>query len=68
MTGANGFLALWVVKSLLDAGYSVRGTVRSPSKVAELHDIFKEHADRLEVVVVPDFTKVRTLPLPYIPR
>ncbi|BBN19106.1 cinnamoyl-CoA reductase [Marchantia polymorpha subsp. ruderalis] len=30
VTGANGFLASWVVKLLLERGYNVRGTVRNP--------------------------------------
>ncbi|KAG6556248.1 hypothetical protein Mapa_002189 [Marchantia paleacea] len=30
VTGANGFIASWVVKLLLERGYTVRGTVRNP--------------------------------------
>lgn len=30
VTGANGFIASWLVKLLLEAGYHVRGIVRSP--------------------------------------
>jgi FlaA1/EpsC-like NDP-sugar epimerase len=30
VTGASGFIASWLVKSLLDLGYTVRGTVRNP--------------------------------------
>ncbi|BBN01218.1 protein MpDFR-like5 [Marchantia polymorpha subsp. ruderalis] len=30
VTGANGFIASWLVAQLLDQGYTVRGTVRSP--------------------------------------
>ncbi len=30
VTGASGFIASWLVKSLLDHGYTVRGTVRNP--------------------------------------
>ena len=59
VTGANGYIAVWVVKHLLDRGYSVRGTVRSESKAGYLKEIFKEHGDKLEIVVVPDITKVR---------
>ncbi|KIP01586.1 hypothetical protein PHLGIDRAFT_131196 [Phlebiopsis gigantea 11061_1 CR5-6] len=57
VSGANGYIALWVVQSLLDHGFSVRGTVRSESKVAHLKETFKDHGDKLEVVVVPDITK-----------
>nr|ANB43570.1 cinnamoyl-CoA reductase 4 [Miscanthus x giganteus] len=30
VTGAGGFIASWLVKRLLEKGYTVRGTVRSP--------------------------------------
>lgn len=30
VTGANGFVASWLVKRLLESGYHVRGTVRDP--------------------------------------
>ena len=61
VTGANGYIALWVVQSLLDAGYSVRGTVRRESAIAHLKECFKRYGDKLEVVVVPDITKVRVI-------
>ncbi|KAI0272957.1 hypothetical protein BGY98DRAFT_936540 [Russula aff. rugulosa BPL654] len=57
VTGANGYLATWVVKKYLDAGYSVRGTVRSLSKSAFLNDKFARYGDRFELVVVEDITK-----------
>ena len=59
VTGANGFIAVWVVKHLLDQGYSVRGTVRSESKAKHLRELFSKYGDKLELVVVPDITKVR---------
>lgn len=36
VTGASGFIAKHIVLQLLDEGYSVRATVRSPSREAEL--------------------------------
>lgn len=33
VTGASGFVASWIVKDLLQAGYTVRGTVRDASKL-----------------------------------
>ncbi|KAG6551685.1 hypothetical protein Mapa_006774 [Marchantia paleacea] len=36
VTGANGFIASWLVKLLLERGYTVRGTVRSPENVAKV--------------------------------
>ena len=60
MTGANGYIAVWVVKTFLDQGFSVRGTVRSESKAGHLRKLFKDFGDKFEVVVVEDITKVRT--------
>jgi len=57
VTGANGYLATWVVKKYLEAGYSVRGTVRSLSRSAFLNDKFSHYGDRFELVVVEDITK-----------
>ncbi|KAF8270657.1 NAD-P-binding protein [Lactarius quietus] len=57
VTGANGYLAVWTVKKYLEAGYSVRGTVRSLSRSAFLKEQFVEYGERLELVVVEDITK-----------
>jgi nucleoside-diphosphate-sugar epimerase len=57
VTGANGYLATWATKKYLEAGYSVRGTVRSLSKCAFLNDKFACYGDRFELVVVEDITK-----------
>jgi nucleoside-diphosphate-sugar epimerase len=32
VTGASGFIASWLVKLLLERGYTVRGTVRNPGR------------------------------------
>lgn len=61
VTGANGFIAVWLVKALLERGYSVRGTVRSASKGTHLQEIFKQYREKLELVVVDDITKVSLL-------
>ncbi|TFY51472.1 hypothetical protein EVG20_g10987, partial [Dentipellis fragilis] len=57
VTGANGFIAVCVVRRLLEDGYSVRGTVRSADKGPHLRELFKSYGDKLELVVVPDITK-----------
>ncbi|KAI0040437.1 D-lactaldehyde dehydrogenase [Auriscalpium vulgare] len=57
VTGATGFLAVWVVRRLLEAGYSVRGAVRSESKGAHLKKIFAEYGDKLELAIVEDMSK-----------
>lgn len=60
VTGANGYIAAWIVNDLLDQGYKVRGVVRSDAKGKQLLDTFKNHAakDKLAFVVVEDMTKV----------
>ena len=57
VTGANGYLAAYVVKKYLEAGYSVRGTVRSLSRSVFLKDLFASYGERLELVAVEDITK-----------
>ncbi|KAK6995956.1 D-lactaldehyde dehydrogenase [Favolaschia claudopus] len=57
VSGANGFLAVWVVRAFLENGYSVRGAVRSADKGVHLSKLFKEYGEKFEVVEVPDITK-----------
>ncbi|GLT38280.1 hypothetical protein SLA2020_125380 [Shorea laevis] len=37
VTGAGGFIASWIVKLLLEKGYTVRGTVRNPDDPKNAH-------------------------------
>ncbi|KAG8712620.1 methylglyoxal reductase (NADPH-dependent) gre2 [Ceratobasidium sp. 394] len=55
VTGASGFIAVWVCKTFLEAGYTVRGTVRSASKGDYLVDLFK--SDKFSYVIVEDIAK-----------
>nr|QFQ61501.1 dihydroflavonol 4-reductase [Dryopteris erythrosora] len=52
VTGGNGFIASWLIKRLLERGYTVRATVRDPGnlrKIAHLQNL--PHAsERLELV------------------
>ncbi|KAJ7479138.1 hypothetical protein FB451DRAFT_1086612 [Mycena latifolia] len=57
VTGASGFIAAWVVRALLEEGFSVRGAVRSASKGAHLRDMFATYGDKFELVMVPDMTQ-----------
>ncbi|KAI0690651.1 NAD(P)-binding protein [Cerioporus squamosus] len=57
VTGANGYVAVWVVKSYLDKGFAVRGTVRSESKAKYLRQLFQPYGDKFEVVIVDDITR-----------
>ena len=60
VTGANGYIALWVVETLFKQGYSVRATVRSADKGTHIKQRYAaEYGDKLEIVVVEDITKVR---------
>ncbi|KIY74197.1 NAD(P)-binding protein [Cylindrobasidium torrendii FP15055 ss-10] len=57
VSGANGYIAVWVVRKLLEKGFAVRGTVRSDAKGAFLKEAFKSYGDKFELVIVPDITK-----------
>lgn len=58
VTGANGYIAIWVVYTLLEQGYTVRGTVRTEEKRKSLLSLFKDSVSegRFEVFLVPDMT------------
>ncbi|KAH9949956.1 NAD(P)-binding protein [Amylocystis lapponica] len=57
VTGANGYVAVWVVQYLLVAGFSVRATVRSEAKTTHLRKLFASYGDKLEFVIVEDIAK-----------
>ncbi|CAE6440800.1 unnamed protein product [Rhizoctonia solani] len=57
VTGASGFIAVWVCQTLLEAGYNVKGTVRSASKGDYLVDLFKSYAPKFKYVIVEDIGK-----------
>ncbi|KAJ7617968.1 D-lactaldehyde dehydrogenase [Roridomyces roridus] len=57
VSGANGFIAAWVVRALLEQGFSVRGTVRSADRCSHLRTTFAEYGDKFELLVVPDITQ-----------
>ncbi|KAJ4470790.1 D-lactaldehyde dehydrogenase [Lentinula aciculospora] len=57
VTGANGFVAAWVIHTLLEKGYKVRGTIRSEGKGVHLKKIFADYGNNFELVVVEDITK-----------
>lgn len=55
MTGASGFIAAWITLYLLEAGFRVRGTVRTAAKGAWLRNMYAERGhDAFEYVVVSD--------------
>jgi nucleoside-diphosphate-sugar epimerase len=59
ISGVNGYIASRTAQTLLEAGYSVRGTVRSLSSAKGLQDVLKDYveAGKLSVVEVPDITR-----------
>lgn len=60
LRGASGFVAVWVVRSLLARGHTVRGTVRSPPKGEYLKTLFeKDFPGQFSYVIVKDITEVR---------
>ena len=60
VTGANGFVAIWLVNELLEQGFSVRAVVRSSGKGVHLTRVFAAYGDKVEPFVVEDFTVVRS--------
>lgn len=63
VTGASGFSGMWITRALLEAGYSVRGTVRSRAKGRYLEDYFRQYRDAkmFEFMLVEDMAKVPVL-------
>ncbi|KAJ7479840.1 D-lactaldehyde dehydrogenase [Mycena latifolia] len=57
VSGANGYIAVWVIRTLLEEGFFVRGAVRSADKGTHLKELFAPYGDKLELVVVPDITQ-----------
>ena len=60
VSGANGYIAMWIIRILLERGFTVRGTVRNEAKGEFLIEYFKSlgYGDKFEVVVVDDIEKV----------
>ena len=56
VTGANGFIGAHVADQVLQAGYTVRGTVRSKEKANWLYERFDANygKGKFEAVEVPD--------------
>lgn len=56
VTGANGYIAAKTVEAFLEAGWSVRGTVRSLKSAKPVADALHQFADRLTFTEVPVIT------------
>ena len=48
VTGASGFIASHTIIDLLNAGYTVRGTVRDLARVEKLKTMFAQHTDKTD--------------------
>ncbi|TEB29173.1 NAD(P)-binding protein [Coprinellus micaceus] len=57
VTGPNGYIGLWVVKTLLDRGHTVRAAVRSETRAKDLKTLFSSAGNRLEFAIVEDMLK-----------
>lgn len=40
VTGASGYIATWIIKMLLEAGYTVHGTVRDPNRKSSVDPLW----------------------------
>jgi nucleoside-diphosphate-sugar epimerase len=49
-------MGIWILKTLLDQGFSVKAVVRNESKITYLRDKFIEQASQLEFVIIEDFS------------
>ena len=58
-TGANGFIASVAVEAFLDAGFNVRGTVRSARSGEAFQNVLAGFvkSGQLELAIVPDIAK-----------
>ncbi|KAI0368231.1 NAD(P)-binding protein [Pilatotrama ljubarskyi] len=58
VTGANGYLGLWIVRALLERGYSVRATVRGASAARTVTEVVERRlpaqSKNIKCVLVPD--------------
>ncbi|KAF8900252.1 hypothetical protein CPB84DRAFT_1709067 [Gymnopilus junonius] len=58
VTGANGYIAYYIIRNLLEQGYSVRAAVRSLAKGQHLKEYYSSYGDKLELFAIEDITKV----------
>ena len=61
VTGGNGFLALWVIKDLLEQAYAVRATLRSLAKADEVRQTLRDQGVDVANLsfVAADLTQMR---------
>ncbi|VDB84651.1 unnamed protein product [Peniophora sp. CBMAI 1063] len=57
VTGANGYLGAWLVRTLIEHGYYVRGTVRTLAKGETIREGLGDLREKFEYVIVEDVLK-----------
>jgi nucleoside-diphosphate-sugar epimerase len=57
ITGATGFIGSAVALEALNAGYSLRISIRKESQIPKLKKVLSQFEDKIEFVVVPDITQ-----------
>ncbi|KAI5475819.1 ketoreductase [Pseudohyphozyma bogoriensis] len=57
VTGASGFLGTECVLAFVDAGFSVRGTIRKQIQADQFFAKFPEHKEKVEFVIVGDIER-----------
>jgi nucleoside-diphosphate-sugar epimerase len=58
LSDLSGYIGAQTALAFLQRGFSVRGTVRSPSKGKYLDNLFKEFGSKWEWVIVDDLELV----------
>jgi NADPH-dependent methylglyoxal reductase len=61
VTGISGFVASFIAQSFLEAGYKVRGTVRSTGGLDDIKKAHIKYVDRLSFAIVPDIAAPNAL-------
>lgn len=62
VSGTSGFIGAWVARTLLEKGYTVRGTVRSDAKGEYLKKLFASYGEgKFEYVIVKDIEAVSAI-------
>jgi len=56
ITGISGFVAAHIAHVFLEAGYKVRGTVRSDKSLDSIKKAHAKYGDQLSFAIVPDIT------------
>jgi uncharacterized protein YbjT (DUF2867 family) len=54
VTGASGYVAAHVIRQFLEAGYKVRGTVRSESTASKVKKVHEKYCENVSTVIVKD--------------